>query len=141
MAGAQKRRKKGNEMTERIKKGMTVKDMLTAMSEGNIGAFTLCMRLLENGDKVSPSFLGGATQILSLDSFGIYGKRIWMLFAHVCEHHLGKMIAVLEARQLGEINQQTLNRAIDNYGADLDIDAIVEKVKSHLPNFNLEAAK
>lgn len=129
---------------ERIKLEMTVQDMLLAMSGGNPGALTVCMELLKNGEKIDPDefFKGGFASILDLDTLGIYEHRIWKLYKDVCGGHLGKMVAVLRANQLGQlagVNAQALNHAIDNSGAGIDLDAVVEAVKSRLPNFNHEA--
>jgi hypothetical protein len=77
-----------------------------------------------------------------LDTLGIYEHRIWGLYKDVCDCHLGKMIAVLRANQLGQlagVNAHALNHAIDNYGDGIDLNAVVEAVKSRLPNFNPEA--
>ena len=128
---------------ERIKLDMTVQDMLFAMGGGNPGALTVCIQLLKDGEKIDPdAFIGGFASILDLDTLGIYEHRIWGLYKDVCGCHLGKMIAVLRANQLGQlagVNAQALNHAIDNRGAGIDLDAVVEAVKSRLPNFNPEA--
>ena len=34
-----------------------------------------------------------------------------------------------------------LDHAIDNYGKGIEIEALLDKVKERLPNFNLETAK
>ncbi|MFA5942192.1 MAG: hypothetical protein WC798_00755 [Candidatus Paceibacterota bacterium] len=128
---------------ERIRLEMTVQEMLMAMGGGNPGALTVCMELLKKGEKIDPdAFNGGFASLLDLDTLGIYEHRIWGLYKDVCGCHVGKTIAVLRAHQLGQlagVDTKTLNHAIDNRGAGIDLDAVVEAVKSRLPNFNPEA--
>lgn len=128
---------------ERIRLEMSVLDVPKAMGGGNPGALTVCMQLLRNGERVDPdAFGGGLSSILMLDTLKIYESRIWMLYKDVCGQHLGKMIAVLRAHQLGKlagVDTKTLNHAIDHYGDGIDLDAVVKAVQSRLPNFNLEA--
>lgn len=127
---------------ERISLEMTFEEILLKMSGGNPGAITVCMELLSKGEKVDPdASLGGFSSLLLLDTLGIYEGRIWGLYKDVCGCHIGKMIAVLRAKQLGQlagIDTQTLNYAIDNYGKGIDLDAVVAAVTGVLPNFNLE---
>ncbi len=124
---------------ERIKLEMTIQELIFAMSGGNPGAITVCLGLLENGEKIDPdAFPGGLSSILALDTLGIYDSRIWMLYKDVCGEHLGKMIAVLRAHQLGQLAGVTvdvLNHAIDNRGDGIDIDEVVTAVTNRLTNF------
>lgn len=129
--------------SERIKLDMSIEDVIVAMSGGNAGSLTACMELLSWGEEMDPdSFCGGLNNLLMLDMLGIYEERIYMLWNDVCERDVGKTIAVLRAHQLGQIagvDTETLNHAIDNRGAGIDLEAIMEAVKSRLPNFNPEA--
>ena len=122
---------------------MSYLDVIMAMGGGNPGALTACKELLLKGEKVDPdAFFGGLNSLLMLDTLGIYEERIYMLWSDVCKRDVGKTIAVLRAYQLGHltgVDKKALNHAIDNRGAGIDLDAVVEAVKSHLPNFNPEA--
>lgn len=128
---------------ERIRLDMSVGDIIMAMGGRNPGALTACTQLLKHGEKVDPdSFGGGLGSLLMLDTLGIYEGRLYMLWSDVCRRDVGKTIAVIRAHQLGGlagVNTQTLNYAIDNRGAGIDLDAVVEAVKGRLPNFNPEA--
>jgi hypothetical protein len=70
-----------------------------------------------------------------MDTHGVYGHRIWMLYKDVCGENIENMLAVLRACQLGIITDQTMNHAIDNYGDGLDVPAILGKVKEQLTEF------
>lgn len=128
---------------ERIRADMSVQDIVMAMSGGNLSAIITCMELLSTNKKVDPdAFDSGLFSILMLDTLGIYEERIYMLWNDVCKRDVSKMIAVIRAHQLGQlagVDSMTLNHAIDNRGAGIDLDAVVEAVKSRLPNFNPEA--
>jgi hypothetical protein len=122
----------------RIKLEMTMMDTLIAMGEGNPGGLTVLMELLDKGDKIDPdSALGGFANVLDLDTLGIYGSRIWMLYKDVCGQDLVKTIGVLRAWQLGFVDVGTLNYGIDHFGAGLDLDGLLTLVREQLPKFGM----
>lgn len=112
-------------------------DAVVALAEGNPGAVTVMGDMLRDGGRIDPDSFGGYANILDLDSYGIYGSRIWMLFKDVCRQSLPRTIAILRAVQLGYLDEKTLNHAIDNRGEGLDVEAMVAKVKERLPNFQV----
>jgi len=124
----------------RIRLEMSIPDVLYALSEGNPGALTVCLGMLKDGEAIDPdAALGSLSPVLMLDTLGIYGPRIWMLYKNVCGQDIGKTIALLRAWQLGlaGVSRQGLDHAIDNYGAGIEVDAVVEQVKTQLPNFRV----
>lgn len=124
---------------ERIELHDTPISVVTKMSEGNPGALTVCLQMLKDGAKIDPDgFMGGLGSILLMDTFGIYGSRIWMLFKDVCKQDIVKMLACLRACQMGFISQEVLNSAIDNYGKGLDVEGCLHQVKERLPAFDSE---
>ena len=130
----------------RIRLDMTMMDSIIAMVEGNPGALRVCLELLQDGGAIDPdSALGGFGKLLDLDTLGIYGPRIWMLYKDVCGEDLVKTVAALRAHQLGKLTRDTLDHAIDNYGQGLDCDSILASVQERLPRFgvnnNAEAAQ
>lgn len=119
------------------------REILCAMSGGYPGALKICMELLENGGKVDPDNVlgGGVAALHTLDAVGIYEDRICALY-ECCGNHLGKMIAVLRAYQLGRlagVNAEILHYAISNNKKLPNLDLVVQAVKSRLPNFNPDA--
>jgi len=114
----------------------SIEDIMIKMSEGNPGAISVCMMLYTKGGAIDPDALfGGLGGVLSLDSLGIYGSKIWMLFKDVCKQDLVKTSAMLRAWQLGFVPKATLLHAIDNYGAGIDTDALLAQVQERLPAF------
>jgi hypothetical protein len=126
----------------RIKSSMVMYEMLYVMSGGNPGALKICMELLKNGRRIDPdnAFGGGVAAMYTLDALGIYEDRICALY-ECCGGHIGKMIAVLRAYQLGRlagVRAETLNRAIAN-NEKLEIDDVIRAVKTRLPSFRWDA--
>jgi len=127
-------------MGTRLELSDTTFDVCYKMSEGNPGALTVCAQLLLHGGAIDPDgFLGGFGAVFGLDTLGIYGPRIWMLFKDVCGQDLVKMCAVLRADQLGFIQGLDIDAAIDGRGEyPLDCDELLKQVRERLPNFQQE---
>ena len=114
----------------------SVLTILEKMSEGNPGAATVLVRIVKEGAEIDPqSFAGELTGILSLDTYGIYGSKIWMLYKDVCGHSLVDMLALLRACQLGKLPVATLLHAIENRGAGLDVFKVSKEVREELKDF------
>jgi len=125
---------------ERIRLGMSTKDIVFAMSGGNPGAVRVCMEILTTDCETDP-LAGGYMPLLQLDNLNIWDSRIWMLYKDVCGESLPKLLTVIRAYQMGELGGATedaINHAIDNRGDGLDLDAIMVAVKERLPEFNQE---
>jgi hypothetical protein len=107
-------------------------DVVTKMSEGNPGALRVIMELFTEVPTIDPqNIMGGIGAILELDTLGVYGPRIWMLYKDVCGEDIAKTNWMLRAWQLGIISEDELNKRIDNYGRD-GVDEIIEKVMNQL---------
>lgn len=100
---------------DRIRLDMSMRDIVIELCDGNPGALNVLVALAAKGGPV------GAMDLVWLDSLCIYGPRIWMLFKDVCRQDLPCMQAVLAAVRRGDVSRETLNNAIDNYGAGLDV--------------------
>ena len=121
----------------RIELSDSTMEVVKKISEGNPGAASVCIKLLQQGATVDPDgMFGGLGCLLSLDSHAIYGASVWMLYKDVCKEDLVKTIAVLRAVQLGLLDENKLIHAIGNYGKGIDVNATYDQVKERLPNFN-----
>ena len=122
---------------ERIKLTDNAQTAIAKLSEGNPGALSVCIAIFNQGATIDPDAgaLGGFGPLLSLDTMGIYGPRIWMLYKDVCAEDLRVMLALMRARQLGLLAASGLLHGIDNRGAGIDIDAVVARVEERLPDF------
>ena len=121
-------------MTIELKDSFT--DILVKLSKGNPGAISVLTQMIKHTTTIDPdAAMGPLAHLLNLDSFSIYGPRIWMLYKDVCKQDLATMLAVLRAVQLGKLSRGTMNHAIDNYGEGMDIVSVIDIVKKELPNF------
>ena len=125
-----------NREKERITLKMTVQDAICAVAEGNPGALSVCVRMMQEGGAIDPdAIMGGFTNILSFDTHRIYGARVWMLYKDVCGEDLARTIAVLRAMQLGFVSEGIVLTAIDNRGKGIDSGELLLKVQERLPEF------
>ena len=113
-------------MDNRITLRDTPLSAIAKMADGNPGAVNVMFRMIKEGGEIDPdSFMGGIGHILSLDTYKIYGHRIWMLFKDVCGENIEMTVAVLRACHFGFISEFDLNHAIDNCGNGIDIINII----------------
>lgn len=121
---------------ERITLEMNLMQAVVALAEGNPGAVSAIMELANSAEHIDPDNAFGALgPLLSLDTHGIYGSRIWMLYSDVCKKNVRDAHAVLRAIQLGQISKFDVDRAIDNYGDGIDLEKIMAGVQAQLPDF------
>lgn len=124
---------------ERITLDMSAADAITAISEGNPGAVTVCAGIFRDGPTIDPDAgpMGGLGPLLNMDSLGIVGPRIWMLYKDVCGERLDVTIAMLRAWQLGFVSDRELLHSIDNRGDGVDVVGLCAQVQERLPGFQL----
>lgn len=129
-------------MKSKIELTDSMQDVLFKMSEGNPGALTVCLGILEHGEKIDPdNAMGGMGGIVNLDTLQLYGAKIWMLFNDVCGKDLPQMLAVLRGHQLGYVTDDQVHHAVENYGDGINIADICTKVVKRLPRFQLQPLK
>lgn len=120
----------------------TMQDIVVKMCEGNPGAMRVLMDIIKNASDIDPdAIMGGIGTVLLLDSFGIYGTDIYVLWNDICNRELNKTIAVLRATQMGLFESYILKNACgrqDYSGRDMiPVDELYAKLKEKLPNFDL----
>ena len=126
-------------MAERITLDMNLQQVVMALGEGNPGALTVCCQLLKEGARIDPLAWDPVCNLLDLDTMGIYGSRIWILYKDVCGQKLENMIALFRANQLGQLEGVTdwrIREAIDAKLPMFDFDAIMAAVRREIPDFN-----
>jgi hypothetical protein len=56
------------------------------------------MDLMKHSEEIDPlSYLKVIGPVMLLDSLGIYGPNVWVIFKDVCEQNHARMLAVLRA--------------------------------------------
>lgn len=93
----------------RIQLNDNMMSIFTKMSEGNPGAAQALMELYEKSSSIDPqSALGPVSGILSLDTHGIYGTDIYVLWNDKCDRDARKVLVLLRAVQLGFMPESKL---------------------------------
>jgi len=88
---------------ERLKLHDTNIEAVTKMAEGNPGAIQALCELI----KSDPD---GILRMLYLDTLGIYGTDIYILWSDQCGRDVTKFANLLTAAQVGKFDQQRLKR-------------------------------
>lgn len=99
----------------RIELTDNVMDMMVKMSEGNPGALTTMMQIMEKHQDIDPqAAMGGVGAIMILDTWEIYGTDIYILFNDKCDRDMRRMLLLMRATQLGHFPESKLrNLAAD----------------------------
>ena len=115
-------------------------EILIKMCDGNPGALTAMMEIMQKGASIDSDAASPVSSILLLDSCGIYGTDIYVLWSDICNRNTVHMMAILRATQLGLFDRSTLKDACsrqDYSGKEMvPITELCEKVLIRLPSFN-----
>ncbi len=100
----------------------SIVDVAVKMSEGNPGAAIAIAEMITKGDEIDPqSFAGGLGAVLSLDTLGIYGTDIYILFNDKCGRDVRPMLLLLRAHQLGMFPEERLRELSKDQSRQIDI--------------------
>jgi len=84
-------------------------DILIKMSDGNPGALTAMMEIIEKHESIDPqAMMGGLGAIMILDTWKIYGTDIYILYNDKCDKDVRKMLMIMRAVQLGFMPESKL---------------------------------
>lgn len=114
----------------RIQLTDTGMDIVVKMCDGNPGAMTVLIELMQKKDFPS---------ILSLDSHEIYGTDIYVLWNDICNRNLDHLRAVLMASHMGFIDRSVVTDACSRQDysgkAMIPVEELYERVVSEMPDF------
>ena len=125
-------------MNVRIKLTDTMADVAYKMSEGNPGSLNVIVDLMDKADAIDPDCGFPMLHILGLDTLGVYGPRIWMLYKDVCKEDLKNVVIVMRAHQMGllpiEVLKERIYHTRGHAGfSPLDFDDLLSKLRTILP--------
>ena len=84
-------------------------DAVMKMADGNPGAISAIMSIMENHDSIDPqAAMGGIGALLLLDTWEIYGSDIYVLWSDKCDRDTRKMLMIMRSCQLGNFSHQKL---------------------------------
>ncbi len=93
----------------------TGRDILVKMADGNPGALSAMIEMLKHGETVDPQcFMGGMGAILSLDTLGIYGTEIYILWNDQCKRDTRELLMLLRANQLGFVSSSEIKTVAED---------------------------
>lgn len=87
----------------RITANMSVQDMLITMCDGNPGALTCMMKMIQD------DHMTGMLDILLFDSMGIYGSKIYMIWNDCCGRDMEKFKETLRAFREGKFTEEEIH--------------------------------
>ena len=85
--------------------------IITEMSEGNPGAMTVVMQLMDLGNKGE---FKAITTLLFLDTLEVYGSRLYMLWNDCCDRDINVMMDIVKQVQQGSRSHEDFNKHIGN---------------------------
>lgn len=132
-------------MTARMTAEMSPQEAALALADGNIGAATVCGRLLAETPVIDERIMLGGLQYLAyLDTFGLAGVRIWRLYKYVCSESLVAVIALFRGNQLGLVAQQDIIGRIDSFETETmehrpllasELTDLIANIRKYVPKF------
>ena len=128
-------------METRIGLEDTMQDVIIKMSDGNPGAITTMVDVLEQYEAIDPqSAFGGFGALMDFDTHGIYGSDIYVLYNDKCNRNVRDLVVLLRAVQLGMFPESRLQELAGDqmYEVNLSEDERKEldnRVCARLENF------
>lgn len=92
---------------QRIELMDTPKDIVMKLCDGNPGGMNVMLDMIAHAHEIDPNCAMnrvakcGVGTVKSLDSYGIYGSDIWVLYKDMCGQNLIKTVAALRMLQMG----------------------------------------
>lgn len=127
-------------MNERLSLNDSLQTAAAKLCEGNPGAMSAIVNMSAIAPEVDPqNFAGSFGPLMHLDSCGIYGSGIYVLWNDLCNCDSKLAIAVLRATQLGIVNKDTLREGCLKHDRSIktmiDPNEVYQQVKSRLSLF------
>lgn len=96
---------------ERITADMSIDDMVVTMSEGNPGALTCMVNMLN----YNPMAL---LDILFFDTMEIYGSKIYMLWNDCCGRDMDKFNKTIQYIREGKVSKEKVHENLNRVRAE-----------------------
>ena len=119
----------------------TLMDVLVKMAEGNPGAITAMMDILDKHDAIDPqAVMGGLGAIMLFDTLEIYGSSIYIIWNDKCGKDVRKLLVLQRACQLGFMPDSKLKEMAADQMREVDLtdeewDAYDKQVCDRLEDF------
>jgi hypothetical protein len=90
----------------RITASMSTKEILIAMCDGNPGAITCMVQMLQN----DPDAI---FDILYFDTMDIYGSKIYKLWNDCCDRDMAKFKETIKYLQSGQVSKEEIHENLN----------------------------
>ena len=97
--------------TSKLTSGMNIQETLIAMSEGNPGALTCMMKMIES----NPMAL---LDIVYFDFLGIHGTKIYILWNDCCNRDMEKFNKTIQFFRENKISKEEIHANLDKVRAE-----------------------
>lgn len=98
---------KVKESKPRLQLHDSMMEIVTKMSEGNPGAMAFIM------DVISADQLDIVYVIMPLDTLGIYGSKLYMLWNDACDRDIEKVKKVIDAWRISELTKEEIHENLN----------------------------
>lgn len=88
----------------RLTANMSVQDMLITMCDGNPGALTCMMEMIQDDS------MTGMMDIMLFDKLGIYGSKIYMVWNDCCGRDMEKFTETIRAFREGKFTEEEIHK-------------------------------
>lgn len=119
----------------------SVADVIAKMADGNPGACTAMIEMIKHGKEIDPlCFMGGLGAVMLLDTFGIYGTDIYILYSDQCKRDVRELLMLLRAGQFGFVREDKIKAVAADQMDEVrfskeEMDEFNEKVCKKLETF------
>ena len=96
---------------KRITADMSIEDMIVTMSEGNPGALTCMVNMLNYNPMAH-------LDILFFDTMEIYGSKIYMLWNDCCERDMDKFNKTIQYIREGKVSKEKVHENLNRVRAE-----------------------
>lgn len=111
-------------------------EILIKMSDGNPGALTSMISIIQEYEAIDPqAMMGGLGAVMLFDTWEIYGSSIYVLFNDKCDRDVRKLAIMLRACQMGHIPHTKLQRWAEDQSRQITIS---DEEWQDMENFVLE---
>ncbi len=116
-------------------------DVVAKMADGNPGACIALLEIIKHGKEIDPqSVMGGLGAVLSLDTLGVYGTDIYILYNDQCKKDVRELLMLLRANQLGFVGSSEIKAVASDQMNEIrfskkEMDEFDERVCKELKTF------
>ena len=96
---------------ERITADMNMRDVIITMSDGNLGAVTCMINMLQTDPSTA------LLDIIYFDSMEIYGSKIYMLWNDCCDRDMSRLKKTIQYLRSGVVSKEEIHENLNRVRA------------------------